>query len=97
MKKVYHVHESTADSLLATCEVRPASYRLELVTFFFGGVSECCDIELQPQVAPLAARFRSVSDKAGMFRRRLRIRSVRMRYQGTGLQELDLHDCVRQE
>ena len=45
----------------------------------FGGVSECCDIELQPQVSPLAARFRSASDKVGMLWRRLRIRNLRMR------------------
>ena len=45
----------------------------------FWGVAECCDIELQPQVSPLAARSRSASDKVGMLWRRLRIRSLRMR------------------
>lgn len=45
----------------------------------FWGVAECCDIELQPRVSPLAARFRGASDKVEKLWRRLRIRSLRMR------------------
>jgi hypothetical protein len=62
--------------VFVSCALGLAPRATDLV---FWGAAECCDIELQPQVSPLAARSRSASDKVGMLWRRLRIRSLRMR------------------
>jgi hypothetical protein len=49
------------------------------VSALFCGAAEHCDIELQPEAAPLAADLPGAADKVGTCSRLLRIRISRMR------------------